>query len=67
MRRRRVVFMCEEFFKSLSTQVHTGGKMQVEGLAYHTPNETPHDVMQESVWCNTPAHRRKAAKDNAPM
>ncbi|EGD83250.1 hypothetical protein PTSG_03881 [Salpingoeca rosetta] len=43
------------------------GKMQVEGLAYDTPNETPHDVMQESVWCNTPAHRRKAAKDNAPM
>ncbi|EGD76928.1 hypothetical protein PTSG_07269 [Salpingoeca rosetta] len=85
MMQRRVVFVFEEFFKSLSTQVHTAlesarinlfsgdnawylkGKMQVEGLAYDTPNETPHDVMQESVWCNTPAHRRKAAKDNAPM
>ncbi|EGD75354.1 hypothetical protein PTSG_06430 [Salpingoeca rosetta] len=80
MIQRRVVFVFEDFFKSLSTHVHTGegsarinlfgdnaGKMQVEGLAYGTPNDTPHDVMQESVWCNTPAHRRKAAKDNAPM
>ncbi|EGD72967.1 hypothetical protein PTSG_04697 [Salpingoeca rosetta] len=81
MMQRRVVFVFEEFFKSLSTQVHTAlesarinlfsgdnaGKMQVQGLAYGTPNDTPHDVMQESAWCNTPAHRRKAAKDNTPM
>ncbi|EGD75346.1 hypothetical protein PTSG_13253 [Salpingoeca rosetta] len=63
MIQRRVVFVFEEFFKSLSTHVHTAlesarinlfsgdnaWQMQVEGLAYGTPNDTPHDVMQESV------------------
>ena len=45
-------------------------KLQLEGRSYDMPkghDETPEDVQTDSLWCNTPAHRRKAAKDNAPM
>ena len=40
------------------------------GLPYNLTGSaavTPQKVLDESLWCNTPEHRRKASRDGAPM
>lgn len=86
----RVVFVYENFFRSLGYQVHAAlesvrvnlftsddrkraeekAKISKNGFPYKLPpnqSVTSQQVLKDSVSCNTPPHRRKEAKDNAPM
>ena len=41
-----------------------------DGFRFNVPEQdlsTPHRVIEESKWCNTPVHRRQKARDNSVM